>query len=47
MSNWLTMISEHAKVKELGLDFSYTDVWDLLPIVILCVISIFLLCFGY
>ena len=40
MSNWLTLISEHAKIEELGLDFSYPDVWDLLPVAILCVISI-------
>jgi len=40
MSNWLVLISEHAKIEELGLDFSYPDVWDLLPVAILCVISI-------
>jgi hypothetical protein len=40
MSKCLFLISEHAKIEELGLDFSYPDVWDLLPVAILCVISI-------
>ena len=44
MGKFLVLISEHAKVDELGLDFSYPDVWDLLPVAILvavlCVISI-------
>ena len=40
MSNRLAMISEHTKVEELGLDFFYPDVWDLLPVAILCAISI-------
>lgn len=41
MNNWLTMIYEHAKIQELRMNFPYPDVWDLLPIAILCVISIF------
>jgi hypothetical protein len=40
MSNWLEVNSEHARIEEMGLDFSYPDVWDLLPVAILCVISI-------
>lgn len=40
MNKCLVLISEHAKIEELGLDFSYPDVWDLLPVAILCVISI-------
>ena len=40
MSNWLKVISEHAKIEELGLDFPYPDVWDLLPVAIICGISI-------
>ncbi len=40
MSKCLVLIYERAKVEELELDFSYPDVWDLLPVVILCVISI-------
>jgi hypothetical protein len=40
MSKCLVLISERVKVEELGLDFSYPDVWDLLPVAILCVISI-------
>ena len=40
MSKCLVLISERAKVEELGLDFSYPDVWDLLPVAVLCVISI-------
>jgi len=40
MSMCLVLISERAKIEELGLDFSYPDVWDLLPVAILCVISI-------
>lgn len=42
MSHWPAMISEHAKIKALGLDFSYPDVGDLLPITILCGISLLL-----
>jgi hypothetical protein len=40
MSNRLAMISEHTKVEELGLDFFYPEVWDLLPVAILCIIAI-------
>jgi len=40
MSKCLVLISEHAKIEELGLDFFYPDVWDLLPVAILCGISI-------
>jgi len=40
MSKCLLLISERAKIEELGLDFSYPDVWDLLPVTILCGISI-------
>ena len=42
MRKCLVLISEHAKIEELGLDFPYPDVWDLLPVVILCGISILL-----
>jgi len=35
MSKYLVLISEYAKVEELGLDFSYPDVEDLLPIAII------------
>ena len=34
MSKCLVLISEHAKIEELGLDFPYPDVWDLLPVAI-------------
>jgi hypothetical protein len=40
MSNWLALISERARAEELGLDFAYPDVGDLLPVAILCGISI-------
>ena len=40
MSKCLVLISEPAKAEELGLDFSYPDVGDLLPVTILCGISI-------
>jgi hypothetical protein len=40
MSKCFVLISEHAKIEELGLNFPYPDVWDLLPVAILCVISI-------
>jgi hypothetical protein len=40
MSKCLMLIYEHAKIEEQGLDFSYPDLWDLLPVVILCVIQI-------
>ena len=42
MSKCLMLISERAEVEELGLDFSYLDVGDLLPITILCGISLLL-----
>ncbi len=42
MSKCLVLISERAKFEELRLDFSYPDVWDLLPVAILCGISILL-----
>jgi hypothetical protein len=34
------LISEHARIEELGLDLPNPDVWDLLPVAILCGISI-------
>jgi len=40
MSNWVEIIAEHTKFEELRLDFFYPDVWDLLPVAILCVIAI-------
>jgi len=40
MSKCLMLISEHAKIEELGLDFSYPDVWNLLPVPTLCGTSI-------
>ena len=40
MSKCLVLISERANIKELGLDFSNPDVGDLLPVAILCGISI-------
>jgi len=40
MSKCLVLISESVKIEELGLDFPYPDVWVLLPVAILCVISI-------
>jgi len=40
MSKCLLLISECAKIEELGLDFSYPDLLDLLPVAILCGISI-------
>jgi len=42
MSKCLVLISEHAKIEELGLDFSYPDIGDLLPVAILCGISVLL-----
>ena len=42
MSERLMLISERGGAEELGLDFSYPDVGDLLPVVIVCVISILL-----
>ena len=47
MSNCFVLTSEHTKIEELGLDFPYPDVWDLLPIAILCVTAIlFTDCLG-
>jgi hypothetical protein len=40
ISKCLMWISEHTKIGEQGLDVSYLDLWDLLPIAILCGISI-------
>ena len=40
MSKCLVLISERVEVEELVLGFSYPDVWDLLPVAILFVISI-------
>lgn len=37
---YLMLIYEYAKIEELELDLPYPDVWDLLPVAILCVISI-------
>ena len=42
MSKGRGLISERAKVEELGLDFSYPDVGDLLLVIFLCGISILL-----
>ena len=42
MNNCLVLISERVKFEEFGLDFSYPDVWDLLPVAILCGISLLL-----
>ena len=42
MSKCLVLISERAKIEELVLDFSYPDVRVLLPVAILCEISILL-----
>ncbi|MHC4215642.1 MAG: hypothetical protein ACYSWP_20020 [Planctomycetota bacterium] len=40
MNKFLVSISEHAKYEEMGLSFPYPDIWDLLPVAILCGISI-------
>ena len=40
MGKCLVLISESVKYEEFGLDFSYLNVWDLLPVAILCGISI-------
>ena len=40
MSKCLVLVSESVKFEELGLDFSYPDVGDLLPVTIFCGISI-------
>ena len=40
MSKWLVLISERMEPEELVLDFSYLDIGDLIPVVILCAISI-------
>ena len=42
MSNWLAAISERGGTEELGLEFSYPDVGELLPVAVVCVISILL-----
>jgi len=42
MGKCLVLISESVKYEEFGLDFPYPNVWDLLPVAILCVISILL-----
>ena len=39
MSKCLVLISDRAKIEELVLDFSCPDIVDMMPIVILCVIS--------
>ena len=43
MSKYLLLISEHAEMEELGLNFSYPDIVILLPLVIICGISILLI----
>ena len=40
MSKWLELVSERAEVEELVLDFSYPDIVDLMPVVVICVISV-------
>lgn len=40
MKEWLNAISESMDPGRLGLDISYPTLWDLLPIAVLCVISI-------
>jgi len=40
MSEWFELVSERMKPEEFGLDFSYPDMGDLLPVAILCGISI-------
>lgn len=42
MSKCLALMSERARIKEPGLDFSHLDARDLMPVAILCAISIFL-----
>ena len=40
MSKWFELISERMKLEGLGFDFYYLDIGDLLPVAILCGISI-------
>lgn len=42
MNEWFELIYERMRPEELGLDFSYPDVGDLLPVTILCGISLLL-----
>ena len=42
MIKCLMMISEPVKVEKTGLYFTYLDTWDLLPVAIICGISILL-----
>ena len=42
MSSWLALISGRGGAEDLGLDSSYPDVGELLPVVVVCVISILL-----
>lgn len=42
MSRCLVLISEGARRKEPGLDLSHLDAGDLVPVVILCAVSIVL-----
>ena len=42
MNEWSDLISERMRPDELGLDFSYPDMGDLLPITILCGIPLLL-----
>lgn len=42
MSKCLVLIAERARIEEQGLEFSYLDARDLMPVVILCAISILL-----
>jgi hypothetical protein len=40
MNKWFELVSERAEVEELVLDFSYPDIVDLMPVVVICVISV-------
>jgi|GEM_PF-1558297 len=40
MSNWLALVLEPVKTEKPGLNFAYPDGGDLLPVTILCGISI-------
>ena len=40
MSNWLVLVLEPVKTEKPGLNFTYPDGGDLLPVAILCGISI-------
>ena len=42
MSKCLVLISEGARREEPGLDFSHLDAGDLVPVVIICTVSIVL-----